>query len=526
MERVLYNIHSQLCGAALRRTSSKSRRWLEYAVLLAGVCGFSILFVSHVSFVYRQGVRSIPNNCLESIPNFDPNADVIHVHLLDEHLESYATMLAGESCLPNATSIYYSYSKTEGFLLLPMEMLLKHNISTQLVGVSKSNAECFGEPFLQKVVFGVVGPDTVIINWLAVLGDGLLYNPRTHVIVESIQTKHLSLWRTEAVSGRILAGKAGVVLTSIFLFFITTTLTSFTLRETQQRMLEFTIQLQNHVREDRSLWKLIFMHVLENLVFVPIMLGMMFFLIEFYGGDKVLAFMVQSVVWICEVFSVVSLRSREGLRFFPRIFFLLFLVFHVYLFSCPHGFSYTALASTVAFLLHSMLFFWNRYELAAVARGLVTLDHPRMGSDGLSDQPYIPRLDTHRESPIALAPRVPRRENSILSEATADRSEGISRSASGLFQHDTDEEDSCLYMLSGEVVYQRRAQPTSPSSPSSHSGESSRPRRRATSASEDQVPLEVRTTSPSPQQNLTPRTGSLSRNNADLASRPGLAFPF
>jgi Tumour-associated protein len=522
MERVLYNIHSQLCVSALQKTSSKTRRRLEHAVLLAGVCGFSVLFVTHVSFVYRQGVRSIPNSCLESIPNFDKQADVIHVLLLEEQEESYATTLTKESCLSNATSIYYSFSKTRGFLLLPIETLQKHNISTQLVGVSKTNTQCFGEPFLQRIVFGVVGPDTVVVNWLSVLGDGLLYNPRTHVMQESFQTSHLSLWRTPNVSGRILVDKAGVVVTSIFLFFITTTLTSFTLRETQQRMLEFTIQLQNHVREDRSLGKLIFMHVLENLVFVPIMVGMMFFLIEFYGGDKVLAFMIQSVVWICEVFSVVSLRSQEGLRFFPRIFFLLFLVFHVYLFSCPHGFSYTALASTVAFLLHSMLFFWNRYELAAVAHGLVTLEHPRMDSERSPDRPLIPRLDTARDEPLTLAPRAPQRELSTQSISTAGRSGDLSRSPSGLFQHDTDEEDSCLYMLSGEVVYQRHARP---SSPFSVSGGNEMPRRRSTSTSEDQIPLEVETSSLLLALDLTPRAGS-SRNSEGRGSRPEIAFPF
>ena len=521
MERVLYNIHSQVCGAALRRTSSKTRRLLEFSVLLAGVCGFSVLFVSHVSFVYRQGVRSIPNGCLETIPNFDKRADVIHVHLLDDHQESYARALDEESCLSNATNIHYSFSKTRGFLLLPTETLQKHNISTQLVGVSRTNTQCFGEPFLQRIVFGVVGPDTVIINWLLVLGDGLLYNPRTNVMQESLQTNHLSLWRTPGVSGRILVEKAGVVLTSILLFFFTTTLTSFTLRETQQRMLEFTIQLQNHVREHRSLGKLIFMHVMENLVFVPIMVGMMFFLIEFYGGDKVLAFMVQSVVWICEVFSVVSLRSQEGLRFFPRIFFLLFLVFHVYLFSCPHGFSYTALASTVAFLLHSMLFFWNRYELAAVAHGFVTLEHPRMGNDR-SSRLDLPRLDTPSDETLHLTPRIPQREISSQSMSTTERSADMSRRSSGLFQHDTDEndEDSCLYMLSGEVVYQRSARPSSPSSFSIENEQFSPPRRQPTSDSDDKIPLEVETTL-----DMTPRMGSSSRNNEERAARSGIAFP-
>jgi hypothetical protein len=73
-----------------------------------------------------------------------------------------------------------------------------------------------------------------------------------------------------------------------------------------------------------------------------------------------------------------SLRSQEGRHFFPRIFFLLFSLFHYYLFSFPFGFSYTALASTFLFLAHSMLFFWLRYELPAVAHGLVSLNQPRM----------------------------------------------------------------------------------------------------------------------------------------------------
>jgi hypothetical protein len=73
------------------------------------------------------------------------------------------------------------------------------------------------------------------------------------------------------------------------------------------------------------------------------------------------------------------LRSSQGLHFFPRIFFLLFSLFHFYLFLYPFGFCYTALASTALFMTHSMLFFWHRYELPAVAHGHVTLEHPRMG---------------------------------------------------------------------------------------------------------------------------------------------------
>jgi hypothetical protein len=103
----------------------------------------------------------------------------------------------------------------------------------------------------------------------------------------------------------MLLSKFTVVLKTSFLFFITTTLVSFTLRETQQRMLAFTLALREHVRSQQPLALLIIRHIIENLVFCPIMVGIMFFLIEFYRGDKFLAFMVLSLVWVREVFSVI-----------------------------------------------------------------------------------------------------------------------------------------------------------------------------------------------------------------------------
>jgi len=66
------------------------------------------------------------------------------------------------------------------------------------------------------------------------------------------------------------------------------------------------------------------------------------------------------------------------MHFFPRVFFLYFTLFHVYFFSCPIGFTYASLGSTALFLVHTMLFFFNRYELPAMHAGLVTSEMPRM----------------------------------------------------------------------------------------------------------------------------------------------------
>ncbi|MBA0822623.1 hypothetical protein Goarm_019412, partial [Gossypium armourianum] len=87
---------------------------------------------------------------------------------------------------------------------------------------------------------------------------------------------------------------------SFFVFFTTTMSVSFTLRETQTRMLKFTVQLQHHARHRLPTFQLIFVHVIESLVFVPIMIGILFFLFEFYD-DQLLAFMVLILVWICEL---------------------------------------------------------------------------------------------------------------------------------------------------------------------------------------------------------------------------------
>lgn len=105
---------------------------------------------------------------------------------------------------------------------------------------------------------------------------------------------------------------------------------------------------------------------------------MLFFLFEFFS-DQLLAFMVLSVVWLSEIFSVICLRAFPSIRFFPRAFFFYFCLFHIYFFSFPFGFSYLALFTTVLFIQHSMVFCWNTFEIPALESGLITALAPRVG---------------------------------------------------------------------------------------------------------------------------------------------------
>lgn len=88
--------------------------------------------------------------------------------------------------------------------------------------------------------------------------------------------------------------RANVFVTTTFVFFVSTSLISFTLRETQERMLRFTYMLQHRITHRMPYLALVFKHVIESLVFVPIIVGITFFLFEFYSDQLVRPYLTVS----------------------------------------------------------------------------------------------------------------------------------------------------------------------------------------------------------------------------------------
>ncbi|GJN23826.1 hypothetical protein PR202_gb11512 [Eleusine coracana subsp. coracana] len=161
----------------------------------------------------------------------------------------------------------------------------------------------------QLLINSIVGYDTILTNSLVNSpGHGYLYNFQTKELYDLSYGHEPPEGPTRF--GDYFVTKCGVLLMSLFVFFTTTMSVSFTLRETQSRMLRFTVQLQHHARHQLPTFQLIFVHVIESLVFVPIMIGILFFLFEFYD-DQLLAFLVLTLVWLCELFTMIRYR------FFP-----------------------------------------------------------------------------------------------------------------------------------------------------------------------------------------------------------------
>jgi Tumour-associated protein len=355
MERVLFNLHHKCCSFAINNTTRRSRSFAEHFVLIAGLCSFGALFLVHSKFVHPSGLRS---TCLSSIPDFVKGSDLIHIRITNEATSRviksapYPLQKLGimdspscrASCAVNTTedtsSLYFSFAREKAYLLFSPELVEKHEIQVQYVLVSKRDENCFGDPFLQYLVYFLNGYDTVMVNWLigtyssengkrhivSNSNEGYIYNHRTREPPTDIRISSHKLFGNEISRLTSMGGeqssnqflkwffrklesllvKGAVIVKTSFLFFITTKLVSFTLRETQGRMLDFTHHLQECFRDNRPVIQLVTTHVVENLVFVPVMVGMIFFLIKFYRGDMFLAFLVLSLVWVCESLSLVG----------------------------------------------------------------------------------------------------------------------------------------------------------------------------------------------------------------------------
>ncbi|XP_073389155.1 membralin-like protein At1g60995 isoform X2 [Physcomitrium patens] len=257
----------------------------------------------------------------------------------------------------------YLYSIEKGYLMMTETAKNRHDVKTINISVS-AHHPCFGNRWQQFLIDNFVGYDTILMNsLLSAYGRGYLYNFQTK---ELYNLNYLQEFGSvpQGIEDYIVS-KCGVLITTLFVFFTTTMSVSFTLRETQARMLKFTVQLQHHARHRLPTYRLIFIHVVESLVFVPIMIGILFFLFEFFD-DQLLAFLVLTLVWLCELFTMISVRTPLSMQFFPRFFFLYFMAFHIYFFSYTYGFSYLAFSATAAFMQHLVLYFWNRFEIPAL----------------------------------------------------------------------------------------------------------------------------------------------------------------
>ena len=343
-----------------------------------------------------------------------------------------------------ASRVYqYEWAQHKGYFLLPSSLYAQHDIIVTTVVLPASH-EAFGPFPLSLFTFHLFGYDSIVLNHLirqmrsgfmrtAHTGDiytignndksqqqpepqpelhqqqplQSIYNtsssfssapasalPPPLAAHESTQQLLPGLrgWLSRALHVLYLAVlKAELLITTLFLFFATTTLVSSTLTQTQLRMLAFTDQLRQHLRLHLPIIGLVLEHTMQSLSFVPVVVGILFFLFEFFQ-DQIMAFLLLMLVWLCESYTVLFTRCTTSMLYFPRLFAVYFVMFGVYFFSFPYGFHYVAIALTASQLYTAMAYYAFCYEIPAVERGDISIHRPRMlvlrrseGGDGRTE---------------------------------------------------------------------------------------------------------------------------------------------
>ncbi|KAE9249448.1 hypothetical protein PF004_g3394 [Phytophthora fragariae] len=396
MEEVYFNLHVQLIQWVQRLLSAKNRERIELGLFVAASHLLLLCFLLHLSFVSDGGhvgcldqflpppttSYSLQDEQLRLLRiQILPDAEADDWSLVTGSLSSYSTLSASD----NATGALIRPDPGLGFVYAPQKTLFALLEHAQVLQTDVTmdtlylpmKSQCFELRWLDALPLWtlirdrVVGYDTILVNQLLKRygARGFFYREDSRVVVDM----SYGVFNPAAAAQswlRLVAMKFKILHTILFLFFVLTALVAFVLIETQKRMLTFAALFQNRLQLQIPFANLVVTFLAQSLLFVPVMVGMLFFLFELYK-DRLLAFGVMTVMWVGESFSVVSVRTRLSQAYFPPLFFCLFTLFHVYLFSFPFGFSYVALGVMSILLLQLMLFFWNCFEIPALNRDLV-----------------------------------------------------------------------------------------------------------------------------------------------------------
>lgn len=194
--------------------------------------------------------------------------------------------------------VYY-YSKHKSVMMMRPELCSKYGITMQSVSIVQSSSECFGENArLNNILQKYVGYESVMRSWV-------MDHFKSQGYMFSVHSQHMTNLYSfqDAYTAKSFSFLWSTIFVTLFYYFITSSLVSLTLKSTQENMLKFAYLLTHHVRSRIPYFHLVASHVVSSFVFVPILIGLQYFVVEFFY-PHFLSFLLTTLVWMGEVFTV------------------------------------------------------------------------------------------------------------------------------------------------------------------------------------------------------------------------------
>nr|CAG4719242.1 unnamed protein product [Naegleria fowleri] len=152
-------------------------------------------------------------------------------------------------------------------------------------------------------------------------------------------------------------------------------------------------------------------HLFQNLMFVPVLLGVIHFIDNFFSGDQKASLLVFCLIWISQIFMNNVCNSRFSKAVFPWVLHFYCSTYFIYYFSHPHGYSYLAFSTLFSVIVQKMLYLWNTCEYNYIVN-----HHPILrdilgtggGNANNDDFDIFDRINAmvHQRNGIPSAPRI------------------------------------------------------------------------------------------------------------------------
>ncbi|KAL3110530.1 hypothetical protein niasHT_020001 [Heterodera trifolii] len=250
-----------------------------------------------------------------------------------------------------APPVYYQlveFSLHYGLLKLSMEMRQELDVGVQIVQLDPEKAECFRdwrERFLMRYLIEM---------------DELILSSVKHLMENETERGFLR----DLIGGElyhfVYAGpsSSSTYLTAAIVMLIFTLAISMLLRFSHDQMFVFIIDLFQMFEQNQPMM----FPIAPLLTVILALIGMEAIMSEIFN-DTTTAFYVILLVWMADQYDAIFCRSPIGRRHWLRFFYLYHFAFYAYHYRYNGLYGGLALLTSAVFTLHSMIYFYHKYEL-------------------------------------------------------------------------------------------------------------------------------------------------------------------
>lgn len=279
------------------------------------------------------------------------------------------------------------FSLEYGFLKLNPSVRKQYNITVELITLDPNVDRCFGGPLNNFILYNFLGYDEVLLASLKLLASKEEYKGYVRNVVTEVEFIFVNAWMDR--KSYITAG---------FVMMVFTVSISILLRYSHHQIFVFIVELL-HMLEFHSSFNF---PAGPLLTVILALVGMEAIMSEFFN-DTAIAFYVILIVWMADQFDTICCKSFFTKKHWLRFFYLYHFFFYAYSYRFGHN-RFLALLTSWLFTVHSMVYFFHRYELPILVARQQRAMALNLAENNNSDNSPDPDDGTNQESPATLSP--------------------------------------------------------------------------------------------------------------------------